>query len=112
MKCRVCNNPDTQVKDSRVCADGNVVRRRRQCISCGYRFTTNEKIRNKNVTVIKCNGATENFDLNKLTKSINIAVSKRGVSYEDIEEMTDSILHDIENTGENKILFRVGVIVV
>jgi transcriptional repressor NrdR len=77
MRCPFCGTDDSQVKDSRTSDDGGVVRRRRACANCSARFTAFERVRLRELTVIKKNGRREPFDRDKLARSIYIALRKR-----------------------------------
>ena len=73
MRCPFCGNIDTQVKDSRPAEDHVAIRRRRFCTDCGGRFTTYERVQLRDLVVIKSNGKREDFDRDKLERSIRIA---------------------------------------
>ena len=77
MRCPFCGNIDTQVKDSRPAEDHVSIRRRRFCVACGGRFTTYERVQLRDLVVIKSNGRREDFDRDKLERSIRIALQKR-----------------------------------
>ena len=87
MKCPYCESEEDKVIDSRTGKDGSSVRRRRECIKCGKRFTTYEYIEKIPLTVIKRDGRREAFDRQKLLHGIRIASSKRPVSIDDIERL-------------------------
>ena len=110
MKCVYCTAGDSRVVDSRQSEDGNVIRRRRECLKCGKRFTTYEKADPIQLTVIKKNGQKQSFDLSKLKRGIERACEKRPVSDEKIEELVDEIqLHCISSNSteiESSILGR------
>lgn len=93
MKCLICQNPSTQVIDSR--DDGKTVRRRRQCIKCRERFTTYEKLERPSIVVIKRDGRIEPFDRSKLLNGITLSFEKRPFSQETIEDLVDEIEHKI-----------------
>ena len=97
MKCPFCGKSDTQVKDSRDTVDENAVRRRRECVECGARFTTFERVQLQELTVIKKNGERVPFDREKLIRSISLAVSKCGISAFDVEKLVDEIKRELEN---------------
>src|SRR5580704_9664364 len=77
MRCPSCNSLDTQVKDSRPTEDSAVIRRRRVCIACNFRFTTFERVQLRELTVIKRNGRRVPFDRDKLVRSLQISLRKR-----------------------------------
>ena len=98
MKCPACGYFDSKVIDSRPSADGNSIRRRRECISCGKRFTTYETVENTPIFVIKSNGSRQAFDANKLKNGIIKACEKRPVSTARIDKLVDDIQKKIYNT--------------
>ena len=103
MRCPFCSAEDTQVKDSRSSEDGISIRRRRWCSICSSRFTTFEKVQFRELMVIKNSGERKIFDSDKIHYSINMAVRKRPVSEEKIEEIVNIIVRKLEGTGENDI---------
>ena len=112
MRCPFCGNVDTQVKDSRPAEDHAAIRRRRFCAACGGRFTTYERVQLRDLTVIKSNGRREDFDRGKLERSIRIAMQKRPVTSERIDQMVSGIVRRLESLGETDIPSRqIGEIV-
>ena len=103
MRCPFCGHEDTQVKDSRPTDDNSAIRRRRYCPSCGSRFTTFERVQLRDLTVIKKNGQREPFDRDKLARSIYIALRKRPVEPERVERMINSLVRQLESSGETDI---------
>jgi transcriptional repressor NrdR len=103
MRCPFCGSEDTQVKDSRPIEDATVIRRRRQCGSCGARFTTFERVQLRDLVVVKKDGRRVPFDREKLARSIRIATRKRGISEEQIERIVNGIVRRIETTGESEV---------
>ena len=103
MRCPNCASLDTQVKDSRPTEDSSVIRRRRVCLACNFRFTTFERVQLRELTVIKRNGRRVPFDRDKLLRSVQIALRKRPVDPERIERMVSGIVRRLENMGENDI---------
>ena len=103
MRCPSCNSLDTQVKDSRPTEDSAVIRRRRVCIACNFRFTTFERVQLRELTVVKRSGRRMPFDRDKLMRSVQIALRKRPVDPERIERMVSGIVRRLENMGENDI---------
>ncbi len=103
MRCPFCGNVDTQVKDSRPAEDHVAIRRRRNCPSCGGRFTTYERVQLRDLTVVKKNGKREEFDRNKLERSIRIAMQKRPIEAERIDQMISGIVRRLESTGDTDI---------
>src|SRR6476661_4373800 len=92
MRCPSCNSLDTQVKDSRPTEDSAVIRRRRVCIACNFRFTTFERVQLRELTVIKRNGRRVPFDRDKLVRSLQISLRKRPVDPERVEKMVCEIV--------------------
>lgn len=103
MRCPFCGCEDTQVKDSRSAEDGSSIRRRRQCAACGGRFTTFERVQLRELTVIKSSGRKTPFDRDKLMRSVNIALRKRDVDPERVEQMVSGIIRRLEALGESEI---------
>ncbi len=103
MRCPFCQNEDTQVKDSRPTEDGAAIRRRRQCDKCQSRFTTFERVQLRDLTVIKRAGRRVPFDRDKLARSVSIALRKRPIEPEQIEQMVSGIVRRLETQGENEV---------
>ena len=103
MRCPFCSNEDTQVKDSRPTEDNTSIRRRRICDQCGSRFTTFERIQLRDLVVIKSKGQKENFDRDKMFRSLSLALRKRSIDNEKIEKIVNAIVRKLENSGETEI---------
>jgi len=103
MRCPYCGSVETQVKDSRPAEDHVAIRRRRFCPSCGGRFTTYERVQLRDLVVIKSNGRREDFDRDKLERSIRIALRKRPIEPERIDRMISGIVRRLESQGETDI---------
>ena len=103
MRCPFCGNEDTQVRDSRPTEEASSIRRRRQCLACGGRFTTFERIQMRDLTVVKRSGRRTPFDRDKLMRSVQIAIRKRDIDPEKIERMVTGIIRQLESTGESDI---------
>lgn len=103
MRCPFCSNEDTQVKDSRPTEDGAAIRRRRQCDKCGSRFTTFERVQLRDLVVLKRSGRRAPFDRDKLARSLNIALRKRPIEQDQIEQMISGIVRKLESQGESEI---------
>ncbi|MDP0928812.1 MULTISPECIES: transcriptional regulator NrdR [Paracoccus] len=103
MRCPFCGNVDTQVKDSRPAEDHVAIRRRRFCPACSGRFTTYERVQLRDLVVVKTNGRREDFDRDKLARSIRIAMQKRPVEPERVEQMISGIVRRLESSGETDI---------
>ena len=103
MRCPGCGSLDTQVKDSRPTEDSSVIRRRRVCVSCNFRFTTFERVQLRELVVIKRNGRRVPFDRDKLLRSVQIALRKRPVEPERIEQAVSKIVRELESQGESEV---------
>jgi len=103
MKCPFCGHEDTQVKDSRPSEDGLTIRRRRFCPECNSRFTTFERVQLRELTVLKKNGERRMFDRDKLMRSLQLALRKRPVTAEQIEQLVTRIVQKLESLGESEI---------
>lgn len=91
MRCPACDHPEDRVVDSRSIRNGRAIRRRRECASCGRRFTTYESIDEEPLRVRKQSGAVERYDREKLTESVRVASAKRPVSLSQIEALVDDV---------------------
>ena len=103
MKCPFCFFDESKVVDSRSTDDNTTIRRRRECTSCGRRYTTYEKIEDIPILVIKRDSTRENFNKEKIINGLIIACQKRPVSRKQIEE----IVEDIEKSISNKMITEV-----
>lgn len=106
MHCPFCSAVDTKVIDSRLVAEGNNVRRRRECITCAERFTTYEAAELVMPRVIKAGGIREPFNEDKMTAGLMKALEKRPVSIERVEEAVTKIKASLRATGEREIESR------
>ena len=91
MQCPYCHNDNTNVLESRITDEGGAMRRRRECVKCGKRFTTYERAEGVDIKVVKKSGKIEDFDREKLRRGIMKATWKRPVSIEQIEGMVDEV---------------------
>lgn len=103
MRCPFCDEQDTKVIDSRLVADGDQVRRRRQCQACDERFTTFESAELLMPKLVKSNGTRVPFDEQKLAAGIQRAIEKRPVSVEDVEDAIHRIQTKLRATGEREV---------
>ncbi len=103
MRCPHCGALDTQVRDSRPSEDHAAIRRRRSCPECGARFTTFERVQLRELTIIKRSGRRVPFDREKIRRSIEIALRKRPVGEDRIEQLVSSIVRTLENGNEAEI---------
>lgn len=91
MKCPYCGKPDSRVVDSRDVRDGESIRRRRECVACGRRFTTYETVEARELVVVKRDGRREPFSPRKLTDKLLIALTKRPVPMTEVERIVREI---------------------
>ena len=103
MKCQFCNCADSRVVDSRPTDDGNSIRRRRECINCGRRFTTYEKIESVPIIVVKKDGSRQPYDREKLQRGIMNACASRPVSIDMVDHMLDEIETTVHNSLEREV---------
>ncbi|MCK4385893.1 MAG: transcriptional repressor NrdR [candidate division Zixibacteria bacterium] len=103
MKCPFCGQEKDKVVDSRPSQDGRSVRRRRECESCGKRFTTYEYIEDVPLTVIKNDGRREPFDRQKLQRGIELACKKRPISSKKIASIVKEIEEELQNLSKTEI---------
>jgi transcriptional repressor NrdR len=103
MKCPFCGEIDNKVIDSRLSKDGNLIRRRRECIPCGRRFTTYEHIEEIPIMIIKKDGRREIYNREKVRAGMKKACEKRNISINAIEEFLDDLERDLRETGEKEI---------
>ena len=107
MKCLYCGCEDSKVIDSRSADEGRTIRRRRECVKCGKRFTTYETIEDTPVLVVKANGTRQAFDAGKIKNGIVKACEKRPVSMSKIDEVVDNITKRVYNSMEQEISSKV-----
>ena len=108
MRCPFCAHDDSQVKDSRPTEDNTAIRRRRQCESCGARFTTFERVQLREIAVVKAGANSgemrrEPFDRTKLDQSVALACRKRGIAQERLDQLVSGIQRRIETLGESEV---------
>lgn len=103
MRCPRCASSQDKVIDSREAREGHAIRRRRECMRCGMRFTTYEEVEREALRVVKRNGAPEPFNREKLFGGIRKACEKRPVKLEDLERVVDEIASELEEEGYKEI---------
>ena len=103
MRCPFCSSQDSQVKDSRPTEDNTAIRRRRICDQCGSRFTTFERIKIRDLVVIKTNNQKEVFDRDKMFRSLSLSLRKRNIDQEKIEKIVNAIVRKLENSGDTEV---------
>ncbi len=106
MKCPFCGDTNNKVIDSRLSKDGNVIRRRRECLDCTRRFTTYEHIEEIPVMIIKKDGRRELFNREKVRAGMYRACEKREISMHDIDQFVEELERDLRETGEKEIPSR------
>ncbi len=112
MRCPFCGHEDSQVRDSRPADDSSAIRRRRECPSCGGRFTTFERVQLRDLFVLKNNGTKEPFDREKLIRSLRTPLRKRPVTGEQIERAVNGIVRQIETSLDGEVTSkRIGELV-
>jgi transcriptional repressor NrdR len=112
MKCPVCNYKETKVIDSRVALDGITVRRRRECLKCGFRFSTYEEVELLDLTVLKRDGQKQAYSREKLEQGLHKALERRPISEEQFRMLVNKIERDIQALKKNEIFSReIGEIV-
>ena len=112
MKCPYCGFKESKVVDSRAADEGSSIRRRRECLSCGKRFTTYETVESMPMVVIKRDGSRQTFDRRKLVNGMLRACEKRPVSLAQLEKIGEEIEQELQNSLEREISTeRVGELV-
>ena len=106
MKCRYCASIESKVIDSRPTEDGSAIRRRRECISCGKRFTTYEKIEEIPIMVVKRDGRREPFDSEKIRIGIRKACEKRPVAADVQDKLAEDVSREVFNTLASEVTTR------
>lgn len=103
MRCPFCGNTDTQVRDSRPTEEHAAIRRRRFCPACQGRFTTFERVQLRDLVVIKSDGRREDFDRDKLARSIRLAMNRRHIEPERLDQLITGIVRRLETGGDTDI---------
>ena len=103
MRCPSCGHLEDRVIDSRSTKEGRAIRRRRECIGCGHRYTTYEYVENASVAVVKSNGKREPFSREKVIAGVSRACEKRPISLNQIEEMVDRIETEIQRLAPGEV---------
>lgn len=112
MKCPVCYYQDTKVIDSRVASDGLSIRRRRECLKCGFRFSTYEELEILDLMIVKRDGHKESYNRDKLTKGLSRALEKRPITEDKFKRLIHSIERDLQKLRQGEITSsQVGQIV-
>lgn len=103
MHCPSCSHPESKVVDSRPSEDGASIRRRRECLSCGNRFTTYERLGENPVMVVKSDGSSEVYNREKLMRGLAIACAKRMVSPDQLSALVDSIELELRSKPKSEV---------
>jgi transcriptional repressor NrdR len=103
VKCPFCAHQDNKVIDSRLSKEGQVIRRRRECLSCARRFTTYERIEEIMPLVVKKDGRREAFDRQKIVTGVNLACQKRPVSSEQVDQLVETVERKLQELGEREV---------
>lgn len=103
MKCPFCQFLEDRVLDSRVVRDGESIKRRRECLQCGRRYTTFEHIEERRIRVVKKDGRREAFDRQKILRGLEVACRKRPVSSDAIERIVDDLERALYDRGEREV---------
>ena len=103
MRCPKCGCQDDKVIDSRASREGATIRRRRECIACGYRFTTYEEVERAGLLVLKRDGRREEFSKEKLLSGLKKACQKRPINPKLIEDLVERIVNDITDKHEREV---------
>jgi len=103
MKCPVCYYQDTKVVDSRVATDGLCIRRRRECLKCGFRFSTFEEIEILDLMIVKRDGRKESYSREKLVQGLKKALEKRPLTDDKFKKLLHSIERDLQARKKSEI---------
>lgn len=103
MRCPKCTSIEDKVIDSRISKEGTTIRRRRECLECGHRFTTTETSVRDGMVVIKRDGRREEFDREKLVRAVRAACHKRPVDVEQVTMLVEDVIDAIEARFESQI---------
>jgi transcriptional repressor NrdR len=103
MRCPKCGNQDDKVIDSRASKEGSTIRRRRECLGCGNRFTTYEEIEHEGLVIVKRDGRREPFSKEKLLSGVRKACQKRPISPKVIEDLVEKIVDEITDKYEGEV---------
>ena len=103
MRCPYCQHGESKVIDSRDAQDGEVIRRRRECLNCGRRFTTRERVEEVLPLIVKKDGRREAFDREKLISGLKKACQKRPVSMDAMERIVAEVERELQESGEKEV---------
>jgi transcriptional repressor NrdR len=103
MRCPFCQHQETDVLDTRKLNDGEIIRRRRKCRTCGRRFTTYERIESVSLTVVKKDGKREPYDREKLMRGVRTACYRRPVAVQQMEQLVNDVESALMSTDEQEV---------
>ena len=103
MHCPVCGHDDTRVIDSRLSPDGTFIRRRRECETCQYRFSTLEEVEHLDMTVVKRDGSRESYSREKIERGLKRALEKRSYTESDFRTLIHNVERDIQRLSSSEI---------
>lgn len=103
MHCPICNHPDSRVVDSRITPDGTVVRRRRECDACQYRFSTSEEVELLGISVVKRHGVREAYSREKIERGLKRALEKRSYTEADFRSLLHGVERDIQRRKTSEL---------
>ena len=103
MKCPACNFNDTKVVDSRAATDGFSIRRRRECLKCGFRFSTYEEMEILNLSIVKRDGHKESYGRDKMIKGLKRALEKRAITEDNFKKLVNRIERDLQLLRKSEI---------
>lgn len=106
MKCPICYYLDTKVVDSRVAPDGLSIRRRRECLKCGFRFSTYEEIELLDLVIVKRDGRRETYSREKMTNSMKKSCEKRAITEDQFKKLVHSVERDLQRLKSNEVTSR------
>lgn len=106
MKCPICYFDDTKVVDSRVASDGLSIRRRRECLKCGFRFSTYEEVEILDLMIVKRDGRRESYNREKLTSGLKKSLEKRAVTDDKFKQLIHGIERDLQKLKKSEITSR------
>ena len=106
MKCPICYFDDTKVVDSRVATDGLSIRRRRECLKCGFRFSTYEEVEILDLMIVKRDGRRESYNREKLTSGLKKSLEKRAVTDDKFKQLIHGIERDLQKLKKSEITSR------
>ena len=103
MKCPACHFLETKVVDSRITSDSLAIRRRRECLKCGFRFSTREEVEILNLTVVKRDGHKEPYSREKLERGLRRSLEKRSITNDDFKKLVNNVERDIQIRAKDEI---------